>query len=197
LKTANLNNTDVARILKVMRLKKGLTQKELGQKLGLSRSSISRIERGLRNLNESQISDYLRKGDLKKKDYYAYVNAVLAIKKQSSNAYNESATVRELENPSNNSRSVLIALLKKYFENKPIKEAFLFGSTARNEHSAKSDIDLYLSFSKEHPVTIFDLGKMQVEINQLTGKRIDLVLAGSEYDFLKNSLNKDKILIYG
>lgn len=189
-----LNSVDVGKILRTIRKKRGLSQDKLGQRVSLSRSSISRIERGERALKSKELKKFLKDAAIDKTDYHSYVNSIQVIKSAAENSsidHNESTTIQC------DSQSNIIKLLKEYFNDKPLKKAYLFGSTARDEHTTVSDIDLYVSFLDEFKVTIFDVGRIRTELNELTGKKVDIVVAGSEYDFIKESLNEDRILIYG
>ena len=194
MRTTQLNIKDISRVLRTLRRKNGLTQKLLGEKVGLSRSSISRIENGHKRLAEKELSTFLQKANFSKNEFTSLIDSIKSIRRFQK--IEPQASTRLLSQP-NLSKESIISLLKNYFKNKPIKKVYLFGSTARDEHAPLSDLDLYLSFLDKHKVTLFDLGKMRMEINELTGKEVDLVLSGSEYDFVKASLHKEKVLIHG
>ena len=49
---------------------------------------------------------------------------------------------------------------------------FLFGSVARNEAKASSDVDLLVEFSQ--PVGLFTLARLQIYLEKLLGCAIDL-----------------------
>ena len=48
----------------------------------------------------------------------------------------------------------------------------LFGSTARNEAAAESDIDLLVEFDR--PTGLFDLIRLQFHLEELLGTRVDV-----------------------
>jgi uncharacterized protein len=56
-----------------------------------------------------------------------------------------------------------------------ISELALFGSVLRDDFSPKSDIDLLVSFDPKAKVSLFDLVRMQNELNEIFGREVDLV----------------------
>jgi predicted nucleotidyltransferase len=66
----------------------------------------------------------------------------------------------------------------------PIRALWLFGSHARGEQRRRSDIDVLVEF-RETP-TLLDLARLQHELTQLLGKRVDLALK----DALKPHIGK-------
>ena len=63
--------------------------------------------------------------------------------------------------------------IAEYFKTQPVLKAWLFGSVARGEQTADSDV-----------------------LEKSTGRRIDLVEDGCLLPFAVESANRDKILIY-
>ncbi len=53
-----------------------------------------------------------------------------------------------------------------------VRTLLLFGSFARGDHTAASDVDLLAEFSR--PVTLFGLGSLQVYLEKLLGRRVDV-----------------------
>ncbi|HVN56851.1 MAG TPA: nucleotidyltransferase family protein [Bacteroidales bacterium] len=49
----------------------------------------------------------------------------------------------------------------------------IFGSFARNENTADSDIDILIKFKKT--VSLLDLARIHRELSQILGKEVDLV----------------------
>lgn len=56
------------------------------------------------------------------------------------------------------------------------KRAYLFGSTARGEDSASSDVDLLIEF--EDGSSLFDVMHMEDQLRELLGVAVDVVSAG-------------------
>lgn len=53
----------------------------------------------------------------------------------------------------------------------------IFGSVARNEHSEESDLDLLVSF--DDPVSLFDVVRLERELESRLGVDVDVVTEGS------------------
>ncbi len=54
----------------------------------------------------------------------------------------------------------------------PIKSLYLFGSTARDQASPESDVDLLVEFSK--PVGLFEFIELQQTLETILGCKVDL-----------------------
>jgi predicted nucleotidyltransferase len=50
----------------------------------------------------------------------------------------------------------------------------LFGSVARDEAGPDSDVDILIEFSR--PMGLFDLGRIQIRLEEILGQRVDLVM---------------------
>ncbi len=51
----------------------------------------------------------------------------------------------------------------------------IFGSTARDEAHAGSDVDVLVEFAPNAPVSLFDFVRLQRHLEALLGSRVDLV----------------------
>jgi len=69
------------------------------------------------------------------------------------------------------SEQALSAICLKY----GVRELALFGSVARGEAGAGSDIDLLVQFNEGLPVTLITLVDLQAELEVLFARRVDLV----------------------
>ncbi len=82
-----------------------------------------------------------------------------------------------------------------YFQDKPISKAWVFGSFARGEENAGSDIDIMVSFV---PGTRMGLGffGMIIDLEKILRRPVDLVVDGDLLPFALKSAEYDKILVY-
>ena len=81
-----------------------------------------------------------------------------------------------------------------YFKTQPVLKVWLFGSYARGEETPESDVDLLII--PEHSVGLFKLSGMLLDLQELLNLRVDLVTEKGLLPFARESVNRDKILIY-
>jgi len=86
-------------------------------------------------------------------------------------------------------------ILHQFFAGKPVKKAFLFGSSARNEAAMHSDIDILVELDHRNPIGMKFFG-YQPELELLLKKKVDLVTSDGLSKYVKPFIDKDKILIY-
>ena len=91
----------------------------------------------------------------------------------------------------------LLPIIREYFKSQPVKKAWLFGSCSKNEETPDSDIDILVDYDNSTgAVSLFKMGGMLMDLTNITGRRVDLVEVSGVMDFARNSIDKDKILIY-
>ena len=88
-------------------------------------------------------------------------------------------------------QKVIPPILWKY----PIKRASLFGSYARQEARADSDIDILVEFSST--ISLIQFVTIQLELEDTLGKKVDLVELSTLKPQLKTSILKEQMVIYG
>ena len=89
----------------------------------------------------------------------------------------------------------IINKIKKFFVDKPVKKAYLFGSFARNEDTDQSDIDILVELDHTNPIGLKFVG-MQLDLIKLLNKKVDLVSSKGISKFIKPYVDNEKILIY-
>jgi hypothetical protein len=72
----------------------------------------------------------------------------------------------------------------------------LFGSYARSEENRTSDIDILVDFIPGARITLFKYIHIVNDLQELTGKKVDLVENGQLKLFAASSVSNEKILIY-
>jgi predicted nucleotidyltransferase len=78
----------------------------------------------------------------------------------------------------------LIKLIVPMLSNGGIIEASVFGSFARGEVKPDSDLDLLVRY--EETVSLFDVGGLKFELENLLGIKVDLI----SMDYLKSRIKK-------
>ena len=88
-------------------------------------------------------------------------------------------------------REKVLPIMKGY----KIDYVAVFGSYARGEETAKSDLDLLVNFSK--PVTYFDILEMEDKIaKKIKISKVDLVTINALHPYIKKYVEKDLIIIH-
>ena len=90
---------------------------------------------------------------------------------------------------------VIIDLLRKYFSTQPVLKAWLFGSFSRGEETQDSDVDIICALDKSKPIGLKFFG-MWSDLEELLGRKVDLVSEGTLLPFAKESAERDKFLVY-
>ncbi|MDE6371531.1 MAG: nucleotidyltransferase domain-containing protein [Duncaniella sp.] len=97
---------------------------------------------------------------------------------------------------SKNIRSV-IPVIQKFMSEQPILRAWLFGSCSRGEETPDSDIDILVDYdNSEGRVSLFKMGGILMDLSDLLGRKVDLVENRGVLNFARDSIDRDKILIY-
>ena len=88
-------------------------------------------------------------------------------------------------------KEIIRPILQKY----RVEFAGVFGSVARGQATADSDVDLFVRFEKSPSLVQFI--KMENELKELLKKDVDVVVEGTEKQFIKADIKKDLSVIYG
>lgn len=78
-------------------------------------------------------------------------------------------------------------------EKNGVKRAALFGSVVRGEAAEESDIDILVEF--EGRKSLLDLAGLQIEIQELLGKKVDVLTYGSLHPLLRDRILKEQVVI--
>ena len=88
-----------------------------------------------------------------------------------------------------------IDLIKDFFSKQPVLKAYLFGSYSRGDENENSDLDLLVELDYSQPIGL-EFIQMQLDLQQLLSKKVDLVSARGLSKYIKPILDKEKKLIY-
>ena len=92
-------------------------------------------------------------------------------------------------------KQAIIEALRHYFSTPPVLKAWLFGSFSRGEETKDSDVDIMVSLDKSKPIGLKFFG-MWSDLEELLGRKVDLVSEGTLLPFAQESVERDKILVY-
>ena len=83
-----------------------------------------------------------------------------------------------------------------YFKAQPVLKAWLFGSYARGEETPDSDVDILVNYDRSQPIGLMKIANMSIELEDLLGRKVDLVEEKMLLPWVVDSINNDKKLIY-
>ena len=92
------------------------------------------------------------------------------------------------------SQQTMTQIIADYFKTQPVLKAWIFGSYARGEQTADSDIDILIQ--PEKSVGLFKLSGMHLDLQDMLHMDVDLVTEKGLLPFARKSVDRDKILIY-
>ena len=88
-------------------------------------------------------------------------------------------------------------IIADYFKTQPVLKAWLFGSFSRGEQTDSSDVDiLFVPDHSGKPFTLFTHAGMYLDLKELLGREVDLVVEGTLRPYAAERANQDKKLIY-
>lgn len=87
-------------------------------------------------------------------------------------------------------------MIADYFKTQPVVKAWLFGSFARGEETPDIDVDILVQFDHGRPIGLLRYAGMWREIEELIGRKVDLVEDGTLRPYAAKTAEQDKILIY-
>lgn len=96
----------------------------------------------------------------------------------------------------NNTAQQYITKIVSYLKTQPIIRAWIFGSYSRGEETPDSDIDILVDYDKSAKLSLLKICSMMIDLEEMLGKKVDLIENGRLKDFASPSANHDKILIY-
>lgn len=99
-------------------------------------------------------------------------------------------------NQINQERVNIIKRIQDFFLNEPVKKAWMFGSFSRMEDRPDSDIDILVDLDRTVPIGLLKYARMAGELENILGRKVDLVAEGSIKPFAQDSIDHDKVLIY-
>ena len=88
-----------------------------------------------------------------------------------------------------------INIIQKYFIDKPVFKAFVFGSFARGDADSNSDYDILVDLDYSNKIGL-EFIQMQIDLVDLLKTNVDLVSTRALSKYIRPFVDNDKILIY-
>jgi len=79
-----------------------------------------------------------------------------------------------------------------------VEEIALFGSVARGEDTADSDLDILVRFAEppRRPLSLITWGRLERELEKRCGRKVDLVSARGLSRHLRPIVDAEKVILY-
>jgi predicted nucleotidyltransferase len=74
-----------------------------------------------------------------------------------------------------------------------VRHAAIFGSVAREENRADSDVDILVDLDREKPMGIFEYARLKLYIGELFGSSADVVNRRTLKPLLRESILRDAV----
>ncbi|OIN57053.1 nucleotidyltransferase [Arsenicibacter rosenii] len=88
-----------------------------------------------------------------------------------------------------------IQSIKRYFQDKPVLKAYLFGSFARGDADEQSDVDILVELDYSAHIGLGFVG-MKLDLEDQLHRPVDLVSSEGVSDRILPYIQADKTLIY-
>jgi len=85
--------------------------------------------------------------------------------------------------------------IRKFFSDKPVVRAYLFGSYVRGEASDKSDIDILVDLDYSVPIGL-EFISMALDLEDMLERKVDLVSSKGISKYIVPFIETEKKLIY-
>ena len=77
-----------------------------------------------------------------------------------------------------------------------VRELCMFGSRARGDYSEGSDFDMLVEFYPDSGISLFEFSRMQIDLEDLLGKKVDLVSKKGLKPLIRDSVLSESKVIY-
>jgi predicted nucleotidyltransferase/plasmid maintenance system antidote protein VapI len=188
--------------IRKLRMEKELPLRIVAAFLDIDQAILSKIERGIRRATREQVvklAGYFKVEQeellvlwLADKLVYEMKDEELAIKAmQVAEEHIEYAIMGKID------RGAITQKIKNYFAtDERVVRAWVFGSFARKDDTPRSDIDIMVELKDDIKITLYDLADIQYQLEEVSGRKIDLVEEGAIKPFAWETVKNDLQLIY-
>lgn len=90
-----------------------------------------------------------------------------------------------------------LKLLESNLRAKGISALYLFGSVARGESDADSDIDLSFEIAPEAKFSLFDQAQIICDLTEALGTKVDLVPRRAIHPYIRAKVEAEQIKVFG
>ena len=91
-------------------------------------------------------------------------------------------------------KNLIIQTIVDYLKQNRVTEIGFFGSFARDEMTPESDIDVLVEYTR--PTTLFDIVRMQLDLSEKVGRKVDLVSRSAVRPDVMEYIKKDLRMLF-
>ena len=197
-----LSKLDISKYLQDLRKESGKTLREVAAYLEIDQAILSKMENGKRPVTKDVLTQLAK---LYKKDIQELHKVFLAEKlyKQLEQEDDALSILKLLEKQvvyktkHDSEKEQIKKTVQAYFaELEVVQEVSLFGSFVRKEETAKSDIDLLIQFVAKKKISMFDILRMQHDLEELLNRKVDLIEEGQLKPSAAVEVVREKEVVY-
>ena len=197
-----LSKLDISKYLQDLRKESGKTLREVAAYLEIDQAILSKMENGKRPVTKDAL---IQLAKLYEKDIQELHRVFLVEKlyKQLENEDDALSILKLLEKQvvyktkHDSEKEQIKKTVETYFTKQDVvQEVSLFGSFVRKEQTAKSDIDLLIQFVAKKKISMFDVLKMQHDLEELLNRKIDLIEEGQLKPSAAMNVIREKEVVY-
>jgi len=189
--------------VKRLRKEKGVPLRVVAAYLNIDQAILSKIENGKRNATRKNVVKFAKYYKINENNLIvSWLSDKLMYEVEKEELALEAIKVTEekiiYKKTPQLSKDKIIEIIRDFLsKDGRVAKAWIFGSFARGDYDANSDIDLMVTYSDKASGTLLDYADITFYLGNLVNKKIDLVEEGYLKPFAINNVEKDKILIYG
>jgi predicted nucleotidyltransferase/plasmid maintenance system antidote protein VapI len=202
------NLESLGTIVRKLRQESGLPLRKVAAFLDIDQAILSKIERGKRNATRKQVvmlagyfqvkEEELLSQWLSDKLVYQVADELLA-EKALQIAEEKIAYKRDLQKSRGKQaeKKPLFNRIKNYFQlHENVKNAWVFGSYARNDAHPGSDIDILIDVPTDKKFTLYDMAQIQEDLEKMLGLKADVVMLKGLDPAIRKKIQNEMRLIY-
>jgi predicted nucleotidyltransferase/DNA-binding XRE family transcriptional regulator len=199
---------NLGEIIRKLRVEKKMPLRTVATYLDIDQAILSKIERGLRTPVRELVvklaayfnvdKDLLLVAWLSDKLVFEVGDEPLAVKALQ---MAEEKVAYQKQNPAialmQSEQSRICSRTLQYFQTQSkVTKAWLFGSFARGENSALSDVDILIDVPPEIKFTLFDIAEVKEQLQKILNRKVDVIMLNGLKSGIKERVINDMQLIY-
>lgn len=197
-----MSNKNIGQVIKSLRLKHHKTLREVAAYLEIDQAILSKIENGKRPITEKivrQLSQFFEEDEHHLHNLFVAdrMYKIIETEKDAEDIIALLESRIEYQTKIGMERKHVVQQLSQFFSDSPqVEEVSMFGSFLKGTQTKKSDLDLLIRFSSKSGISMMQFLKMQHELSELVGRKVDLIEDGQLKESARGSVLQEKEVIY-